>query len=266
MSTVEASYYENEQFWSGELFEEEDRQRYDFVIQHIGPDVTSLLDVGCGNGLFLDRVKMLRPDIKTLHGVDRSTAALAHVSVPHSHASADSLPLPAGSFDCVTCLEVIEHFPAIVYNNALSELARVSNRQILISVPHEQDLTLGRVDCSACRTLFNPDYHLRSFSKRVLSELFEEYHCHLVEVHAFGISREYAFVRQIDSLKRIRKNRFPVDILCPVCGEVLASPEGGFETSSQQTARHRVTIKEGVKAIWPKVNHPRWLLANYEKI
>ncbi|MFN5127609.1 MAG: class I SAM-dependent methyltransferase [Sphingomonadaceae bacterium] len=266
MNTVESSYYENAQFWTGELFEEEDRQRYDFVIQHIGPEVTSVLDVGCGNGLFLDRVKMLRPDIKTLHGVDRSSAALSHVSVPHSHASADSLPLPAGSFDCVTCLEVIEHLPAIVYNNALSELVRVSNQQILISVPHEQNLTVGRVDCPACRTLFNPDYHLRSFSKEVLSELFEQFNCRLTEVHAFGISREYAFVRQIDSLKRVRKNRFPVDILCPACGEVLAAREGGLETSSKRAIRHRGTLKESVKAIWPKVNHPRWLLANYAKI
>src|SRR5688572_10620308 len=140
MTSIEASYYENSEFWSGELFDEADRQRFDFVISNIDPQVKSLLDVGCGNGMFLQRVRALRPDIKTLHGVDRSAAALAHVGVPTTQASIDSLPLPDREFDCVTCLEVVEHLPIGIYERALNQLARVSRRQLLLSVPYEQDL------------------------------------------------------------------------------------------------------------------------------
>lgn len=265
MTSVESSYYENKDFWGGELFDESDRQRYDFVIEKISPNVTSLLDVGCGNGLFLQRVKTLRPDISVLHGVDRSSAALARVSIPTTQASADSLPLPARSFDCVSCLEVVEHLPIAVYERALSEMARVCRNQLLISVPHEQDLTVGRVDCPSCRTLFNPDYHLRSYSPRSLPALFEGRGYNMEKAWAFGISKEYVLVRKIDAMKRVRENRFPVDVPCPVCGEVLAAKQVGIQAHTARASISRKHFREFIKSMWPKVDVPRWLLAEYRR-
>jgi SAM-dependent methyltransferase len=268
MTSIEASYYENKEFWSGELFDEADRRRFDFVISNISPQVTSLLDVGCGNGLFLQRVRAMRPDITVLHGVDRSGAALARVSVPTTQASADSLPLPDRSFDCVTCLEVVEHLPNAVYERALGELARMSRHQLLLSVPHEQDLTVGRVECPACRTLFNPDYHLRSYSRRSLPALFDSRGYKMRDAMAFGVSREYALVRQIDALKRSRENRFPVDVPCPVCGEVLPAKEGGIQAHAAPAPAEggRKGARQMIKSLWPKVDVPRWLLADYRRI
>jgi SAM-dependent methyltransferase len=265
MTSIEASYYENKEFWSGELFDEDDRQRFDFVISNISPAAKSLLDLGCGNGLFLQRVRTLRPDITVLHGVDRSGAALERVSVPTTQASADSVPLPDRSFDCVTCLEVVEHLPIAVYERALGELARIARHQLLLSVPHEQDLTVGRVECPACRTLFNPDYHLRSYSRHSLPSLFQKWGYQMRDAMAFGVSREYALVRQIDALKRSRENRFPVDVPCPVCGEVLPAKAGGIQAHAAPAdgGGSRKGLRQMIKSVWPKVDAPRWLLADY---
>lgn len=267
MNSIEASYYENKEFWSGELFDEADRQRFDFVISNISPDAKSLLDVGCGNGLFLQRVRALRPDIAVLHGVDRSGAALERVCVPSTQASVDSIPLQDQGFDCVTCLEVVEHLPVAVYRRALAELARIGRHQLLLSVPYEQDLTVGRVECPACRTLFNPDYHLRSYSRGTLPSLFQNWGYEMRDAMAFGVSREYAMVRQIDAFKRSRGNRFPVDVPCPVCGEVLPAKAGGIQAHAApaETGGGGKSMRQIVKSMWPKVDVPRWLLADYRR-
>jgi len=264
MSSIEASYYENSRFWTGELFDEVERQRFDFVVSRIDSRVRSLLDVGCGNGLFLERVRTLRPDIEVLHGVDRSAAALARVGIPTTQASIDSLPFPDRSFDCVTCMEVVEHLPLAVYVAALSGLARVSARQLLITVPREQDLTVGRVECPECRTLFNPDYHLRSFSESSLAKLFDPHLLRLDEVVQFGIAEEYFLAPQIDAFKRHRPNRFDMDVPCPICGFVLAG-RNAAASDGQETVKRRRSLRGLLKSLWPKTRSDRWLLADYRR-
>ena len=54
-----------------------------------------------------------------------------------------ALPFAAGSFDIVTCFEVLEHLddPAV----AVKELARVARRSLVLSVPHEPWFRVGNV-------------------------------------------------------------------------------------------------------------------------
>jgi SAM-dependent methyltransferase len=265
MSSIEASYYENREFWTGELFDEIERARFDFVISRIDPGVRSLLDVGCGNGLFLKRVREARPDITVLHGVDRSAAALAHVDAGRTQSSIDALPMDDASFDCVTCLEVIEHLPASVFSGALRHLARVPKQQLILSVPKDQDLSVGRVECPACRTLFNPDYHLHSFNDAKLSGLFEQQGWRAREVTSFGVSEEYLLVTQIDAFKRHRPNRFAQDVPCPVCGVVLPGTGVMPTATPAPAAPKRRSARGMIKQLWPKVRTPRWLLADYRR-
>lgn len=270
MSTIEKDYYENEAFWDGALFTEDDRERVATVAARV-PAVSGLLDVGCGNGFFLEALSGLRPEIAVLHGTDRSEAALRRVRVGKTPASIDSLPFSDGAFECVTCLEVIEHLPMAVYARAIQELARVAGRYIVVSVPREQDLTLGQVECEHCATRFNPDYHFRSFGHRELGGLFSGLGYRCLGVEAYGTSHEYLFARTITRMKRDRRNRFPVDILCVACGAIM--PGVGCQKSTTSTtvspsqeARGRSGgLKSVVKAVWPKRNETRWLLAIFER-
>lgn len=257
MTTTESSYYENQALWGDDLFDASDRERFDFVIGNLIPGPRNLLDVGCGNGMFLRRVSETFPEI-AVHGADRSVAAVSQVSGSSTVCAISSLPFADQSYDVVTCLEVIEHLQIASFQDALSELARVARLQLLVSVPNSQDLRVGRVECEGCRTQFNPDFHLRSFSPSALEHLFDHLGFRAQRVVPFGMAQEFAFARQLDMLKRHRPNRFPIDVPCPACGSVLPAARMVMDdTASGRSSRSLL------KAVWPKVKSTRWLLAAY---
>jgi len=263
MATIEQQYYENPAFWDGSLFTEDDHRRLSFVSQHVPAAARTLCDVGCGNGLFLDFLRRSRPEL-ALQGADRSAAALRHVKSPAVQASITELPFEDAAFDVVTCLEVIEHLPLATFGQALRELARVCAHTLVISVPWAQDLTLGQVECPSCRTNFNPDYHLRSFADSDMPGLFEAQGFRMTLCQRYGDVREFAWSEQITRLKRDRSNRFPVDILCPACGQVLPGRRAAA-AGEASAAAGPPSVKQVLKRLWPRVTVPRWMLAVYER-
>jgi ubiquinone/menaquinone biosynthesis C-methylase UbiE len=262
MESIEQMYYENPEFWDGSLFTEEDHARLSFIASHLPQATKSICDVGCGNGLFLNFLANQHPEL-TLHGVDRSKAALKHVTVPKSIASITELPFGEASFDTVSCLEVIEHLPEPQYRLALSELARIAARYVVVSVPLNQDLRLGQVRCSACKTLFNPDYHFRSFAKSDMPALLEPYGFRMTVCKSYGQSQEFALSKLIMKLKADFSNRFTVDIICPACGHTIAGRAKSDDGASKNY--NGINIKKYIKAAWPKITIDRWVLAIYER-
>lgn len=50
-------YYNQDSFWNVDLYEKEkDKERIDIIINNIPDDVESLLDVGCGNNAFINKL------------------------------------------------------------------------------------------------------------------------------------------------------------------------------------------------------------------
>jgi len=96
-----------------------------------------ILDLGCGDGLFLQLLKEAR-GIDGM-GVDFSREAAAKaakrgVKIKVHNIAQLPLPFPNGSFDCVVLLDVLEHlyFPEAL----LGEAVRISREDIIISVPN----------------------------------------------------------------------------------------------------------------------------------
>lgn len=98
-------------------------------VRWIPANASSLLDIGCNAGELLSYCQSINPKLN-LSGIEINPAALekAKANLPHADlqgASAEELPFNDNSFDCVTCIEVLEHIPETLRAQALREVKRV---------------------------------------------------------------------------------------------------------------------------------------------
>lgn len=99
----------------------------------------SILDVGCGEGFTLGRLRRAGMG-ELLEGVDYSERAVelgkrVHPTLNLKRGDIYSLPYPDGAFDTVLCCEVLEHLERP--EDAMQELKRVTSRWCILSVPRE---------------------------------------------------------------------------------------------------------------------------------
>jgi len=112
------------------------------VDDYLTKPVASLLDVGCNVGAWLQECVRRFPEAR-LARVEDNLPALecARATLPVAdlrHAGAEALPFPNGSFQYVTCMEVLEHLPSELRAKAFQEMRRVlrPGGRLLLSVPH----------------------------------------------------------------------------------------------------------------------------------
>jgi SAM-dependent methyltransferase len=105
-------------------------------------NTASLLDVGCNAGELLKDCRQYFPGMQ-LSGIDINHSAVerAKLTVPDAEIQQGygfQLPFPEGRFDCVTCIEVIEHVPEPDRPALLSEIHRVlaPGGRLVLRCPH----------------------------------------------------------------------------------------------------------------------------------
>ena len=131
---------------------------------------SSILDVGCGEGVVTERLARLSG--VTVVGVDLGDEALQakwderdEALVSFQAASAYELPFDDASFECVCALEVLEHLERP--RDALAEMRRVTARAILVSVPREPLWRISHVLAGRdVRSLGNTPGHINHWSSR----------------------------------------------------------------------------------------------------
>lgn len=94
-------------------------------VQRLDPG--SVLEVGLGNGFVSGYLRRRAVNLVTVD-IDPNLNPDVVGSITH-------LPFGGGSFDVVTCYEVLEHIPYELFYRAVSELHRVCRFSVILSLP-----------------------------------------------------------------------------------------------------------------------------------
>lgn len=269
MNNFEQQYYESESFWeNGMVGDSFNSKRILSTINLLPKDIRSLADIGCGNGVFINQLLLIRPDLD-LVGVDRSRTALKMVQSKKFEAEINDLPFRNGEFECITCLEVLEHIPVSVYKDSLDELSRISSRYVVISVPFDEKLEDAYTKCPQCKTTFNRDLHLRSFNEETMRHLLDKQGFACKQIVKEGFTQKYVghdLFRKVFYPEQFTSWDSPI---CPVCGYTSKEPRSiNTNITGTKTNEKKKLVKYLTripKMIWPKKGKHYWIIALYEK-
>ena len=275
--SFEQQAYEIPEIWDEDYFTAEDHARVEDLAALVPSPTKTLLDVGCGNGLFLNHLLAKHSArFERLAGTDRSVTALSHVKTEKRAATIDAIPFGDCEFDTVTCMEVLEHIPVTVYPQALAEIARLAKDHIVISVPYRQDLPSLLTECPSCCARFNADFHVRSYDEDKMRNLFSAHGFRAIDMHLLGeeVVRYDQRIRAIVSnfLRGRQKPYWWPYAICPVCGysdktelvEQLARKKQGILTTAPETLPPSA-LRRLLRRILPKKSEYRWIATIYRR-
>ncbi len=149
----------------------------------------SVLDVGCGEGVLVERWARKLGAQARLVGLDLEEQSIQAGWAQHTAPNLSyeimrgpALPFTANEFDLASAIEVLEHVPDP--ERTLSEMARCARRHLLVSVPREPLWRVLNVARGAyVRDLGNTPGHINHFSRRSFARLLAR-HGEVVELRA----------------------------------------------------------------------------------
>jgi ubiquinone/menaquinone biosynthesis C-methylase UbiE len=141
---------------------------------------SSLLDVGCGEGVLVQRWAQSLPETRFV-GIDLVEESIQAGWAEHEAPNleyrtmpAENLPFADDEFGLATAIEVLEHVPDP--EHTLAEMARCAERHLLVSVPREPLWRMLNMARGAyIPQLGNTPGHLNHWSKRSFTKLLSRY-------------------------------------------------------------------------------------------
>ena len=160
----------------------------------VGPLSGTVVDVGVGEGLCLDRLVAATSEngpesagtrvVGVEYRFDKAAVARRLPAVAVAVGDAGMLPFPDRAADLVLCIEVLEHLPTVA--PAVAELARITRGRCVVSVPWEPWFRLGNLGRGKnVRRLGNDPEHLHAFTPARLRRTLERSFDHVRVVRAF---------------------------------------------------------------------------------
>jgi methionine biosynthesis protein MetW len=164
-------YYEHESFgppkWSISYL---DIYRYKVISRYIFGK--SVIDVGCGNAVFL---KLLQHKYN-ISGIEVNKKRVTYCNnilgkdIVIQGNLEYGLPLEDNSYDTVVAMEILEHMDNP--SQALRELTRISRKRVIFTVPYDEKIQYTL--CIHCVKWTPQTAHLHSFNWHNLSQLIPE--------------------------------------------------------------------------------------------
>ncbi len=179
----------------------------------------TVLDVGARDGHFS---KLLTQHFASVTALDVEKPPFDYPGIVPVAGDVTKLDFPANSFDCIFCTEVLEHIPDV--GKACREIIRVARHEIVVGVPFEEVIRVGRNTCRACGKVGPPFGHVNSFDERRLLDLFPGFQ--LISKSFIGTTREATNALSV-ALMDLAGNpwgTYHVDHHCLYCGASLRPP------------------------------------------
>jgi 2-polyprenyl-3-methyl-5-hydroxy-6-metoxy-1,4-benzoquinol methylase len=152
-------------------------------------DPTSLLDVGCGEGVLVHEWAKRLGEQRRVVGIDLEEDSIQQgwaerqaPNLEYKVMRAENLPFAEDEFDLASAIEVLEHVPDP--EHTVAEMARCAQRHLLVSVPREPLWRMLNMARGAYWSdLGNTPGHLNHWSRRSFVALLER-HGRVVEVRS----------------------------------------------------------------------------------
>ncbi len=130
---------------------------------------TSLLEVGCGDGLFLDRI---RNDVAIAEGIEMSPPQVEKVRSMGFTCYDEMVGelVPPRKYDVICMFAVLEHVPLV--GDFLQQLKEYMHEDthLFIEVPHRKNVLLNSYDVTSFQDFYYRAIHLYYFSAASLSK------------------------------------------------------------------------------------------------
>jgi SAM-dependent methyltransferase len=198
------------------------------------------LDVGAWDGHYS---LLLAERFDEVIALDLTTPAIVHPRVACVQGNAANLDFPDNSIDFVLCTEVLEHIPPTMLTTVCRELERVFKGALLIGVPYNQDIRVGRTTCRSCGGTNPPWGHVNSFDEQRMRSLFPR-----------SVAKSTTFVGQTTDT---------TNALSMALMDLAGNPYGAY--SQGQTCIHcgRVLTPPGDRTLTQKVLTKLGFIARY---
>lgn len=142
------------------IYSKHDWARISYAFNRIEP-AESVLEVGIGSGQLINALA-LSGRFDCVAGLDiaiHSKFMRLSPSYEIRLESIDSASFADDSFDCVICMEVLEHVNRSIFIRGLDQLRRMCRRQLIMTVPYNEPLPL-------------PSYHKLQFTPEDIEQHF----------------------------------------------------------------------------------------------
>lgn len=200
--------------------------RHTAALSLIDKDEISVLDIGCGDGLFLSFLSNRNSidDTKLYTGIDFSEVALKKakervegVNFVNADITNSTLPFADNSFNTVVALDVLEHLfdPA----RLVKEIYRITKTYAVIGVPNFSSLPARLQTVTGCVPENNKPHkgHVYWFNFKNLSQMLKENGFEIVAIRANHQGASLPIIRSIGSLlMSIRPQLFALSFVVKV--------------------------------------------------
>ena len=162
----------------------------------------SVLDVGCGNGKY---VKFFHKDIN-IHGCDiYKSESWDFDNSLFKICNACNLDYIDNAFSLVTAFEVLEHI--VDYDKAISELKRVSNKYIAITVPR-CDLTDGMINSRLLFYTWLDQTHVNFWKEKEIIRILQKHNLKIIDSYPINKINLGEFLVEVFRIPNFLKSFF----------------------------------------------------------